>query len=196
MTSAANRERRYRRLLRLYPQAYRQEYEEEIIGVLLADGRSGPGELVDLIRSALVAQARNGRRVAGHELADPSWRQTAGAIQLFGAILLASIGMRRDLLNGLGTVVRGGPMPAFHYTGWDLAYVSTSVVWLCVVLCALAGYALRGRGSTLLRAAAAGFAALGVLQEIGPRARYYAESPVVLLDVYWLIVAAALVGLC
>ena len=58
MTHAASLERGYRRLLAWYPQAYRRENEQEILGVLMAGAREGqrrPGtaEAADLLRGAL-----------------------------------------------------------------------------------------------------------------------------------------------
>ena len=57
-------ERRYRRLLALYPRAFRCEHEEEMLGVLLAGagGRRSPGvsEVADLLRSAAWMRFRPG----------------------------------------------------------------------------------------------------------------------------------------
>lgn len=58
MTHADGLERGYRRLLAWYPQAYRRENEQEILGVLMAAAREGqrrpaPAEAVDLLRGAL-----------------------------------------------------------------------------------------------------------------------------------------------
>ncbi len=41
MTAVESLERHYRRWLRWYPGAFRREYEEEILGVLLAGAREG-----------------------------------------------------------------------------------------------------------------------------------------------------------
>jgi hypothetical protein len=63
MTDAAALERRYRRWLRWYPQSFRREHEEEILGVLLAGARDGQRqpelwECLDLLRSALWMRLR------------------------------------------------------------------------------------------------------------------------------------------
>jgi hypothetical protein len=57
MSDSADLERRYRRLLALYPRAFRREYEQEILAVLMAGADDGqhrprPGEAADLIRRA------------------------------------------------------------------------------------------------------------------------------------------------
>jgi len=57
MTDSKDLERRYRRLLACYPRAFRSEYEQEILAVLMAgaeDGQQRPrlGEAADLIRTA------------------------------------------------------------------------------------------------------------------------------------------------
>jgi hypothetical protein len=57
-------ERRYRRLLSLYPRAFRRDHEQEMLGVLLdgaPDGASRPrlGEWLNLMRGALVMYVRH-----------------------------------------------------------------------------------------------------------------------------------------
>jgi hypothetical protein len=58
VSDSAELERRYRRLLAWYPRAFRQEHEQEILGVLMAgadEGQQRPrlGEAADLIRYAV-----------------------------------------------------------------------------------------------------------------------------------------------
>jgi hypothetical protein len=65
VSDSAKLERRYRRLLACYPQAFRQEHEQEILGVLMAGAdedqhRPRPGGAVDLIKYAV--SMRLGRR--------------------------------------------------------------------------------------------------------------------------------------
>lgn len=57
MSHSADLERRYRRLLACYPRAFRREYEQEILSVLMAgalEGQRRPrlGEVANLIRHA------------------------------------------------------------------------------------------------------------------------------------------------
>jgi hypothetical protein len=65
MTDLAFLERRYRRLLKLYPRAFRAEHEQEILSVLMAcaaEGQRWPGraDAANLIRSALWMRLRRG----------------------------------------------------------------------------------------------------------------------------------------
>ena len=74
MTKSTDLERRYRRLLALYPKAFRREREEEVVSVLMAGGRPGlqwprPAESADLIRHSIPMRWRHptdwARRHAG-----------------------------------------------------------------------------------------------------------------------------------
>ncbi|HTX45017.1 MAG TPA: hypothetical protein VMD48_02015 [Solirubrobacteraceae bacterium] len=61
--SNATLERRYRRLMRLYPRSYRDEHGEDMVGVLMNGAGSGkrrPGfiETLDLLHNALTIHAR------------------------------------------------------------------------------------------------------------------------------------------
>jgi hypothetical protein len=56
-------ERRYRRLLRLYPRSYQHQHAEDMLGVLMSGANSGqsrprPSETFDLVRGALFIQMR------------------------------------------------------------------------------------------------------------------------------------------
>jgi hypothetical protein len=61
--SNARLERRYRRLLGLYPRSYREQHGEDMLGVLLADSnksgsRSRLGSALDLVRNAILVHTR------------------------------------------------------------------------------------------------------------------------------------------
>ncbi len=61
MSDSADLERRYRRLLALYPKAFRDQHEQEILSVLMAgaaDGQRRPrlAESADLIGNAILAR--------------------------------------------------------------------------------------------------------------------------------------------
>lgn len=67
MTGQAGLERRYRRLLAWYPRAFRDEYSEEMVAVMMASAsqdkeRPGARESVNLLRSAIWARLRPARR--------------------------------------------------------------------------------------------------------------------------------------
>lgn len=72
MTGTADLERRYRRLLKLFPGAYRREHEEEIVSVLMAgavEDQRWPGlaDSADLLMSAIFMRWRELTR-------QPRWR--------------------------------------------------------------------------------------------------------------------------
>ncbi|MEV4756670.1 hypothetical protein AB0J86_16355 [Micromonospora sp. NPDC049559] len=86
-------ERRYRRLLAVYPWEHRRRYEEEMLAVLLASARPdqrrpGLAESANLIRSGL--RARLGTTARG--LAGPGWADGAAVTGLLAALVLVALG--------------------------------------------------------------------------------------------------------
>jgi hypothetical protein len=66
MTDSTHLERRYRRLLALYPEAFRREREQEILSVLMAGAAEGQhrprlAELFDLLTHAILMRVRQTR---------------------------------------------------------------------------------------------------------------------------------------
>jgi len=64
-------ERRYRRLLAAYPAAFRREYEQEILSVLMAGAEQGQrwprlAQAADLLRSATLRDCEPGGALHGH----------------------------------------------------------------------------------------------------------------------------------
>jgi len=62
----AELERRYRRLLRLYPRGFRARRGTEMLGVLMASARDGqtrpvPGDVADIVRGSLLMRLRGPR---------------------------------------------------------------------------------------------------------------------------------------
>ncbi|MFI7545873.1 hypothetical protein [Actinoplanes sp. NPDC049599] len=174
-------ERRYRRLLRVYPPDHRREYEEEMIGVLLAEtapGRRGPGprDVVDLVLSALAVRWR--RRRSG--LRDERWVQAARAVQVFGSLLLLAVGLHRFAIEQTALLRYGAeftpPVPS--------AELLRPGAWALVLLLALLG---RHRLAALAATA-------GVVAEAVPPLGLYLDTPARLLDVYWMLVAATVVA--
>jgi hypothetical protein len=167
----------YRRLIRLYPEPYRREYAEEMLGVLMADDRPGFGAVADLVRSALAVRVRGGVRA----LREPAWRRAAAAIQFFGAVLLLAVALRSTLMQVIPVLLHPEVgLPRFAPDAWF-----RSGVWLAVIVCAL----LRARAPGLV------LAAVGLGAEIAVPFRQYADTPARILDVFGIIVAAALVAL-
>lgn len=178
MTSEAALERRYRQLLRLYPSEHRREYEEEMLGVLLAaaSGRRGPGlrEVLDLVFCAFTARWSRGTR----GLRDGSWQRAARAVQLFGAILLFAVALRRVVMGEVAAVRYADFVP--HLTAAELV---RPAAWALVLLLVLVGW----RWATVP-------AALVGLAAEAPPPGLYLDTPARLLDVYWILVAAGVVA--
>lgn len=95
-------ERRYRRLIRLYPAAWRARYEDEVVGTLLdaaGPGRDSvsPAEAADLVRGAVVQRLRAlaaapgpGRRRATARLAGTVAAAAGAAV----AVVLVGVSVR------------------------------------------------------------------------------------------------------
>jgi hypothetical protein len=163
-------ESRYRRLLALYPGEFRREYEEEMLSVLMADPRPGPAQIADVMRAALVARLRQTWSGAS------TWGRAARSFQLFGVVLMLSVALRR-----VAAAVAGSTRPgvSFHLDTVDGLRAAGWAVAL--------GGALYG-----LRALAAAGAAASLTGEIIIAARIYPDTPAVVIDRYWQLVAAVL----
>jgi hypothetical protein len=163
-------ERRYRRLLSWYPAAWRREYAEEMLGVLMDGTRPGqrrPGfaETVDLVRSAL--WQRLGR--AGGGLSDSRWADAAAVLGLLVPALLLARLARDVLVAYLWHVRADAPWPP---TGW--------------VGVALASWAAAGVAGLLgWRAVAAAVAWAAVLAEVVRLGLRYPDAPVTVLHSLW-----------
>src|SRR6185437_2420909 len=91
--AAAGLERRYRRLLGLYPARHRRVHGEEMLGVLLAaapDGQRRPrlGEALDLLWAALRIRLRGVPADPG-ALADGGWRDALAVFSIAAPVMLA-----------------------------------------------------------------------------------------------------------
>jgi hypothetical protein len=158
MTESQRLERDYRRLVALYPRAFRRESEEEIVGVLLATARPGQqrvgvAESADLIRGA--ARMHRGPRLPGALLTAVRLTYVGAAAELgvlvvllVTAASLASASIRRypdfsaaqwhaALLGHLPVVAAGGPvllalwawMACANARGNHAGRVASWVVW-------------------------------------------------------------------
>jgi hypothetical protein len=175
MTAHDELERRYRRLMTAYPRRHRQEYEEEMVAVLLAaaePGKRRPGVRgsADLLVNALAVRLRGWAGVMG----DDAWRRAASTVQLVGALFLLGVGLRRLPLS-VNPYLAGGA---------DALDVARPAVWAIVFAMALVG----------LRRVAAGVAVAGAVVEIVHVARWYAYSPSQVLRSSWLVTVALLVA--
>jgi hypothetical protein len=157
--SAAELERRYRRLLAVHPWEHRRTYEEEMIAVLLADARPGqtrPGfrDTVDLIGAGLRARLRVGAR----GFTEPAWADAAAVTGVLVALVLC-VAAGRSLLDQL--LVDPSLPPPIRPAAPDLVDWLRLAGWATVAVTALAG----------LRRVAAGVSWAGVaawLVLVGP----------------------------
>jgi hypothetical protein len=175
-------EQRYRWLLSWYPAAWRREYTEEMLGVLMDGTRPGqrrPGfvETVDLVRSAL--WQRLGR--AGGGLADSRWADAASVLGLLVPVLLL-VRLARDVLVAYLWHLRiDAPWPPAGWVSFAL------VAWIVAGVTGLFGW----------RAVAAVVAWAAVLGEAVRLGLRYPDAPVTVLYGLWplLFGATAAAGL-
>ncbi|GAB2629097.1 hypothetical protein Aab01nite_20940 [Paractinoplanes abujensis] len=160
---------RYRRLLALYPREFRQEYGDEMLGVLMADPRPGAAQAFDVVRGAIAAHLR--LMVAGQS-------RVARTVQIFGAMLLFAVALGRVVVEARAALRYPEYVPPVdtvswaRLAGWGVALVAAYLGW---------------------RVAAAAGATVGLAGEIAAPARLYLDTPATVLHAYWLIVAAAVV---
>ncbi|BBH64578.1 hypothetical protein ACTI_12630 [Actinoplanes sp. OR16] len=155
----------HRGLPKLYPGDFRREYEEEMLAVLAAEGRPGPAQVFDLVRAALLVRLSR--------LPVPSGLRRAAAVtQLFGAVLLLAMALRRVVPFVPERLAAVDPLDLLRVAGWA-----------AVVLAASRGWRLLG-----LVGAAAGMAG-----EIAAPSRFYLDTPAMVLNAYWIIMTAAVV---
>jgi len=159
-------ERRYERLLALFPAAHRREYEDEMIGVLMAKARPqqrfpGLREAANLVGCAVWMRLA-GR---GPSSADPRWPQAAAAYGLLASMLLLVLQLRavsepmlwRWRVDDL-PVWPAQPRSWLSLACWALAVAAAFIgfrgaaiatVWvaaLCQAAVAFAGYPTRPSG--------------------------------------------------
>lgn len=123
MSDAAELERRYRRLLALYPAAFRREHEQEMLSVLLArasEGQRRPRlrESADLVMNAPSAwvrqwatDRRHPRLAIGVRVVVGTWLLVAGAIAYssgywWGVLFLAPATLHFYLAYRLRRLIR------------------------------------------------------------------------------------------
>ncbi|MEU5724130.1 hypothetical protein ABZ783_20190 [Micromonospora sp. NPDC047738] len=149
--SAGGLERRYRRLLAVYPWEHRRAYEEEMLAVLLDGARPGQtrpsaGDAVNLIGAGLRARLR----VSARGFTEPAWADAAAVTGVLVALLLlAAAG--KSLLEQV--VSDPSLPPRLAPGGPDLVDWLRVAGWAAVGLAALIG----------LRRVAAGLAWAGVV---------------------------------
>ena len=149
--SDADLERRYRRLLGVYPWEHRRAYEEEMLAVLLADARPGQRRPTAADAANLVGAGLRARlRVSARGFTEPAWADAAAVTGLLVALALLAVAGK-----GLADQLLSDPSlpPPSRPTGPDLVDWLRVAGWAGVVAAALAG----------LRRVAAGLAWAGVV---------------------------------
>lgn len=126
-------ERRYRRLLALYPRAHRAAHGEEMLGVLLegAENRSAPGaaETWDLLRGA--AQVHWRHALSGHDR-----RDTLAIVSLLAPVLLLT--GATSTVREIRSVARLDGWPLRMWLG-ALADAPVWSAWLAAVVLGVCG---------------------------------------------------------
>ncbi|MEU8009821.1 hypothetical protein [Micromonospora parva] len=163
-------ERRYRRLLAVYPWEHRRVYEDEMLAVLLAGARPGQRRpaAVD-VRNLVGAGLRARLRVGARGFTEPSWADAATVTGLLvGVVLLAVAG--KALLDQL-VLTRSLP-PGFGSARPDLVDWLRVAGWAGVCAAVLIGW----------RWVAAGLAWAGVFSWGALVAPQTADNPTYVVD--------------
>ncbi|GIF98668.1 hypothetical protein [Catellatospora citrea] len=167
-------ERRYERLLALFPAGHRREYEDEMMGVLMAGAKPrqrypGLREAVNLVRCAV--WLRLGGRGAGSP--DRRWASAAAAFGLVACLML--------LTSRLG-VVGAEVLGAWRIDGRLL--IVPGQWWF-----AMAGWTVAvAFAFTRFRVVAAAGAWVAALSEVAVEVIDYPTWPSHLVEVWWLLV--------
>ncbi|CCH21979.1 hypothetical protein [Micromonospora lupini] len=153
----------YRLLLGCYPRAYRRQYEDEMIGVLLDD--AAPGQRRPLARdvSALLGGAvRAHVRQVGARFSVEAWRDAAQVLGLIAALLLFVHAARVPVLH-LSMYAQSYPdgigEPFVLWPGGPLA-----ALWLVVAVFAALG---RGRAAAAIAVGGAAYEVVRVAEAYG-----------------------------
>jgi hypothetical protein len=194
MSNSADLERRYRRVLACYPKAFRQENEDEIVGVLMdtaeeGQQRVGLAEAAGLIRGALRMRLRPG---PGRP---PRTVSTAVRLMCIGAVVE---------LAALATVVATAGSLKAAVLARDPAQWHTAVFMLTAKeVFAPIGIALwlwlawaNGRGHDWARLIFAWFFGLftvSLLAALAQHAVVYAPADLAALTALWLVALASVV---
>ncbi|MGC4796319.1 hypothetical protein ACLQ3H_19735 [Micromonospora saelicesensis] len=169
--SSDDLERRYRRLLAVYPWEHRRVYEDEMLAVLLAGARPGQRRPATAdVRNLVGAGLRARLRVGARGFTEPSWADAATVTGLLaGVVLLALAG--KALLDLL--VRASSPPPGFASSGPDLVDWLRVAGWAGVCVAVLVGW--RWIAAGLAWAGVLGWGAL-VAPEAGDNPTYVVDT--------------------
>ncbi|SCE92114.1 hypothetical protein [Micromonospora mirobrigensis] len=173
-------ERRYRRLLAVYPWQHRRVYEEEMLAVLLAGARPGQRRPAAAdVRNLLVAGVATRLRLAGRELTRPAWADAAAVTGLLATLVLLALAAR----TMAGRLVPGPWVPPGNVPGPDLVDWLRLAGWASVAIAALAG----------ARVLAAGLSWAGLAVWSWWLLTHFPASPVLVVDLFPQV-AVAVIG--
>jgi len=174
-------ERRYRRLLALYPWSHRRRYEEEMLTVLLAGAEPGqrrPG-IRDVLNVAAAAASVRLRAVPG-ALSTFAWSAGAAVTGLLASLALLAGAVDQAPDRTLPIYVSDGSTVAYLLIPGRSGSWLPVAGWAAVILCAVLGW----------RRPAAGLAWLAAGWEVFDFVRAYRDLPVLGVDVAWKVVLA------
>ncbi|MET7672716.1 hypothetical protein [Micromonospora luteifusca] len=169
-------EQAYRWLLACYPRAYRRQYEDEMIGVLLDDATPGQRrpaarDVLALLGGAFRAHVRQ----VGARLSVDAWREAAQVLGLIAALVLFVRAARLPVLH-LALLADGYPDGlGQEVVSWPVWLVS--VVWLIVAMLAAFGWS---RTAAAIAVCAAAFEVVRVAQDYAQHATVFNLWPAVL----------------
>lgn len=128
-------ERRYRAMVGWYPRGYRDEYADEMVGVLMADSAPGrrwpePAAVVDLVAGGVRAWLRRGAAPAG----EGPWRDAAAVVGL-----LVPVALLAHLVAGAAQLARFGAVAPPRYDVEFGLQVGAVLPWAAVLVAVLAG---------------------------------------------------------
>jgi hypothetical protein len=199
MRGSACRERRYRRLLKWYPPAFRREHEQEVLAVLMAgaeDGRWAPGfaESADLIRSAMRMRLR-----PGGQRSTPTMFAAVGLMYVGAAVELATLITIVSTLGDLKSAILQRN-PRYTAADWH-AEMAGHMIPLAVSAAIAVGVWLwmawaNGRGRRWARIVFAAFFCLnvtGLLSGLAQGSATYAPADLIAGSVLCLVALAAVV---
>ncbi|MEU8113579.1 hypothetical protein [Micromonospora sp. NPDC048947] len=153
----------YRWLLACYPRAYRRQYEDELIGVLLDDASPGQRrpaarDVLALLGGALHAHVRQARA----RFSADSWREAAQAFGLIAALMLFVRAARVPVLH-LAMFADSYPEGLGEkFVLWPVGLVA--LLWLTVAVSAVFGW---GRAAAAIAVCCASFEVVRVAEDYG-----------------------------
>jgi hypothetical protein len=193
MTDSTLLERRYRRLLALYPRAFRREHEEEMLVVLMACARNGrrrPGlaDSVDVVRNAIWMRLRPwARRPARSVFWAVGLMVLSAVLELVAVVtVVATQGSLRSAIVRHFPHITAGHVHAVVYAHVVVVEIGAPIAAAACMLMAWAN----GRGYGWARGLVLGFfglTSISLLSAVAQHAATYAPSDLIVGCALWLV---------